>query len=101
MREPIHPGETLRDDLDALGMSAAELARRIEVPVNRVTQILNGRRAVTGDTALRLGRFFGTSGEFWLNLQKLYELRLAERKSGAEIARLPTLDASTGLHATG
>ena len=73
MREPIHPGETLREDLDALGMSAAELARRIEVPVNRVTQILNGRRAVTGDTALRLGRFFGTSGEFWLNLQKLYE----------------------------
>ena len=56
-------------------MSAAELARRIEVPVNRITEILNGRRAVTGDTALRLGRFFGTSGEFWLNLQKLYELR--------------------------
>ena len=57
MREPIHPGETLREDLNALGMSAAELARRIEVPVNRVTRILNGRRAVTGDTALRLGRF--------------------------------------------
>ena len=63
MREPIHPGETLREDLDALGMSAAALARRIEVPVNRrIAQILNGRRAVTGDTALRLGRFFGTSG---------------------------------------
>ena len=61
-REPIHPGETLREDLDALGMSAAELARRIEVPVNRINQILNGQRAVTGDTALRLGRFFGTSG---------------------------------------
>ena len=93
MREPIHPGETLREDLDALGMSAAELARRIEVPVNRITQILNGRRAVTGDTALHLGHFFGTSGEFWLNLQKLYELRLAERENGAAIARLPTLDA--------
>ncbi len=92
MREPIHPGETLREDLDALGMSAAELARRIQVPVNRITRILNGRRAVTGDTALRLGRFFGTSGEFWLNLQKLYELRLAERENGAAIARLPTLD---------
>ena len=91
-RDPIHPGETLREDLEALGMSAAELARRIEVPVNRITEILNGRRAVTGDTALRLGRFFGTSGEFWLNLQKLYELRLAERKSGAEIARLSSLD---------
>ena len=89
MREPIHPGETLREDLDALGMSAAELARRIEVPVNRITEILNGRRSITGDTALRLGRFFGTSGEFWLNLQKLYELRLAERKSGPAIARLP------------
>jgi len=99
MREPIHPGETLREDLDALGMSAAELARRIEVPVNRITQILAGRRAVTGDTALRLGRFFGTSGEFWLNLQKLYELRLAERENGAAIARLPTLDAARDLHA--
>ena len=100
MREPAHPGETLREDLDALGMSAAELARQIEVPVNRVTGILNGRRSVTGDTALRLGRFFGTSGEFWLNLQKLYELRRAEQKSGAKIARLPTLDAGTDLHVT-
>ena len=101
MREPIHPGETLREDLDALGMSAAELARRIEVPVNRITEILNARRSITGDTALRLGRFFGASGEFWLNLQKLYELRLAERKNGSVIARLPTLDADSGLHATG
>lgn len=96
MLEPIHPGETLREDLEALGMSAAELARQIHVPVNRITEILNGRRAVTGDTALRLGRFFDTSGEFWLNLQKLYELRLAEQKSGVEIASLPTLS-ETGL----
>ena len=101
MRDPIHPGETLRDDLDALGMSAAELARRIQVPVNRITEILNGRRAVTGDTALRLGRFFSTSGEFWLNLQKLYELRCAERKHGAAIARLPTLNSGDDLHAAG
>jgi len=101
MREPIHPGETLREDLDALGMSAAELARRIEVPTNRITGILNGRRAITGDTALRLGRFFGTTGEFWLNLQKLYELRLAEEKSGAAIARLPVLDSGTDLHPAG
>ena len=101
MRDPIHPGETLREDLDALGMSAAELARRIEVPVNRITEILNGRRAVTGDTALRLGRFFGTSGEFWLNLQKLHELRLAEQKSGAEIARLPSLGDGARLRASG
>ena len=100
-RDPIHPGETLREDLEELGMSAAELARRIEVPVNRITEILNGRRAVTGDTALRLGRFFGTSGEFWLNLQKLYELRLAERKNGAEIARLSSLDDDDRLRASG
>ncbi len=79
-REPIPPGETLREDLEALGMSPRELARRIEVPVTRITQILNGQRAVTGATALRLGRFFGTSGEFWVNLQKLYEFRRAERK---------------------
>ena len=101
MRDPIHPGETLREDLAALGMSAAELARRIEVPVNRVTQILNGRRSITGDTALRLGRFFGTSGEFWLNLQKLYELRRAEQKNGAAIAVLPTLGARQDLRSTG
>ena len=100
-RQPMHPGETLREDLDALGMSAAELARRIEVPVNRITQILNGQRAVTGDTALRLGRFFGTSGEFWLNLQKLYELRLAEREHGEEIGRLPSLANDSRLSAPG
>ncbi len=79
-REPIHPGETLREDLEALGMSAAELARRIGVPADRIARILDGRRAVTSDTARRLGRHFGTSGEFWLNLQKLYESRLAERE---------------------
>ena len=101
MRDPIHPGETLREDLDALGMSAAELARRIEVPVNRITEVLNGRRAVTGDTALRLGRFFGTSGEFWLNLQKLYELRRAEQKNGAAIARLPSLESGDQARASG
>ena len=101
MRDPIHPGETLREDLAALGMSAAELARRIEVPVNRVTQIRNGRRSITGDTALRLGRFFGTSGEFWLNLQKLYELRRAEQKNGAAIAVLPTLGERQDLRSTG
>ena len=101
MRDPVHPGETLREDLVALGMSAAELARRIEVPVNRVTQILNGRRSITGDTALRLGRFFGTSGEFWLNIQKLYELRRAEQKNGAAIAVLPTLGERQDLRSTG
>ena len=90
-RTPIHPGEHLAAELDALEMSAAELARHLSVPTNRVTQILNGQRAVTGDTALRLGHFFGTSPEFWLNLQKLYELRLAERESGSLVRALHRL----------
>ncbi len=101
MRDPIHPGETLREDLDALGMSAAALARRIEVPEKRIREVLEGRRPVSGDMALRLGRFFATSGEFWLNLQKLFELRLAEQKDGAAIALLPTLDAVRDQHTTG
>jgi addiction module HigA family antidote len=87
----IHPGEHLAEELGELGMSAAELARQLGVPTNRVTGILNGTRAVTGDTALRLGHFFGTSPEFWLNLQVLYELRLAERKVGKSIRSLPIL----------
>src|SRR5688572_19852849 len=90
-RRAIHPGEHLAEELKELGMSAAELARRLDVPTNRVTSILNGRRAITGDTALRLAHFFGTSPEFWLNLQNLYELRLAEEKSGKAIKRLPQL----------
>lgn len=90
-RSPIHPGEHLAAELEELGMSAAELARRLAVPTNRITEILHGERAVTGDTALRLGHFFATSAEFWLNLQKLYELRLAERKAGKAIDALPTL----------
>src|SRR5229473_5726964 len=90
-RPAIHPGEQLAEELEALEMSAAELARQLKVPTNRVTGILNGQRAVTGDTALRLGHFFGTSAEFWLNLQSLYELRLAERKAWKSIRSLPTL----------
>ena len=76
----IHPGEHLAEELKALDMSAAELARQLDVPTNRITQILNGKRAITGDSALRLGHFFGTSAEFWLNLQSLYELRLRRRR---------------------
>ena len=90
-RSAIHPGEHLAEQLEELDMSAAALARQLKVPTNRITEILNGQRAVTGDTALRLGHFFGTSPEFWLNLQKLYELRLAEQKSGEAIKDLPTL----------
>jgi antitoxin HigA-1 len=81
-RTPIHPGEHLAEELKELGISAAALAREIEVPVNRVTGIINGQRSVTADTALRLGHWFGTSPEFWLNLQKLYELRLAQQSAG-------------------
>ncbi len=95
----IHPGEHLAEELETLGMSAAELARKIDVPTNRVTQILNGERAITGDTALRLGHFFGTSPEFWLNLQSLYELRLAQQKAGRAINALPTLKRPNPVHA--
>lgn len=87
----IHPGEHLAVELKELGISAAELARNLEVPTNRITGILNRQRAITGDTALRLAHFFGTSAGFWLNLQSLYELRLAQRKAGKTISTLPTL----------
>ena len=95
-RLAIHPGEHLAEELKALDMSAAELARQLRVPTNRVTGILNGQRAVTGDTALRLGHFFGTSAEFWLNLQSLYELRLAEQQAGKAIRALPRLKRRKG-----
>jgi addiction module HigA family antidote len=95
----IHPGEHLGEELEALHMSAAELARKLNVPTNRVTQILNGTRAITGDTALRLAHFFGTSAEFWLNLQSLYELRLAQKKSGKSIQALPRLERRGLVHA--
>jgi addiction module HigA family antidote len=87
----IHPGEHLAEELNELGMSAAEFARKLQVPTNRITSILNGQRAITGDTALRFAHFFGTSAEFWINLQGLYELRTAERKAGKSIRTLPTL----------
>lgn len=87
----IHPGEHLAEELKELGLSPTELARRLQVPPNRITQILKGERAVTGDTALRLGHFFGTNPRFWLNLQTLYELRLAEQRVGREVQSLPTL----------
>ncbi|MBZ5635900.1 MAG: HigA family addiction module antidote protein [Acidobacteriia bacterium] len=95
----VHPGEHLAEELEALGMSAAALARQVKVPTNRITEIINGQRAVTGDTALRLAHFFGTSAEFWLNLQSLYELRLAEQKAGKAIKALPTLKDHTPAHA--
>jgi addiction module HigA family antidote len=97
-RSAIHPGEHLAEQLKELGMSAAELGRQIRVPTNRITAILNGKRAVTGDTALRLAHFFGTSPQFWLNLQTLYDLRIAEQKAGKTIHKLPTLvDSGCGV----
>src|SRR6202167_249026 len=93
----IHPGEHLAEELKELGMSAAELARRLDVPTNRITGILNGQRSITGDTALRLAHFFGTTAEFWLNLQSLYELRVARKKVGESIQALPRLKRSESL----
>ena len=84
-RRPVHPGEILRDDLDALDLSANALASALNVPVNRVTMILKGQRGVSADTALRLGRYFGTTPQLWLNLQKTWELRKAEIEAGSEI----------------
>ena len=88
-RPASHPGEILADELEELGITPTELARRINVPPNRVTQIIRGKRAITGDTALRLGHWFRTSTQFWLNLQAAYDLRLAEQAAGAEVDALP------------
>jgi addiction module HigA family antidote len=85
----VHPGEVLKDELGELGILPTEFARQIDVPPNRVSQIIAGKRAVTGDTALRFGHWFGTDPQFWLNLQSAYEIRMAEEKAGGEIARLP------------
>src|ERR1700749_3667556 len=78
-RTPIHPGEHLAEELRELGITAAELSRQIDVPVNRITGIIHGQRGITADTALRLGHWFGTTPQFWMNLQQLYELRLLGR----------------------
>ncbi len=89
-RRPIHPGEFLADELEALSMTANQLAAELHIPANRLYMILAGKRSLTADTALRLARWFGTSAEFWLNLQKMYELRLAEEISGKSIQETVT-----------
>jgi addiction module HigA family antidote len=89
-RPPIHPGEILADELTELGIKPTEFARQIRVPANRISQIVNGKRAITGDTALRLGHWFGNEPQFWLNLQSAYDLRLAAEGLGPELAALPT-----------
>jgi addiction module HigA family antidote len=87
--KPIHPGEFLADELAELGLSASDLARLIRVPPNRVSQILAGRRAISADTALRLGRYFGTGPNLWLNLQQAYDLDVAQQTTGRELAKIP------------
>ena len=86
-RPAIHPGEILADELEELTITPTELARQLSVPANRITQIIQGKRAITGDTALRLGHWFGTSAQFWLNLQSAYDLSLAASESGPAIER--------------
>jgi len=83
---PIHPGEILREDyLFPLSMSANALAMALHVPAPRINDIIRERRAVTVDTALRLGRYFGTTAQFWMNLQSLYDLKIAEQADGQRI----------------
>ena len=89
-RRAIHPGEILADELEGLGVTPTELSRQLAVPPNRITQIIQGKRAITGDTALRLGHWFKMSPQFWLNLQAAYDIRMAREQTGPEIARLPT-----------
>jgi addiction module HigA family antidote len=88
-RTPIHPGEILADELEEIGISAAQLARTLGVPPNRISQILCGKRAISADTALRLARYFRTSPDLWMNLQKTYELDLAQQQIGKAVLRIP------------
>ena len=88
-RPAIHPGEILAEELADLELTPTELARQLKLPANRITQIIQGKWSISGDTALRLGHWFRTSGQFWLNLQSAYDIRVAAQEAGAEIARLP------------
>ena len=99
-RTPIHPGEILADELQQIGLTAAELARILDVPANRISQIISGKRAITADTALRLGRYFGTSPDLWMNLQKAYELDLARKEVGTAIKQIPQRQRHTSGLAT-
>lgn len=88
-----HPGEVLANELDAVGVTATELARQLHVPANRITQIINGKRGITGDSALRLAHWFGNTPEFWMSLQIQHDLRVAAKEVGREIKALPTRSA--------
>jgi addiction module HigA family antidote len=98
-RPAIHPGEILADELTELQVTPTELSRQIAVPPNRISQIIQGKRAITGDTALRLGHWFQTSAQFWLNLQSAYDLRIANEAIGREVAALPTKPKRQGASA--
>jgi addiction module HigA family antidote len=95
-RPPIHPREILAEELAETAVTPTELARQPKVPANRITQIIQGKRAISGDTALRLGHWFGTSAQFWLNVQSAYDIRMAARRAGAQIARLPVRSSRAG-----
>lgn len=95
-RPPIHPGEILADELKELGVTPTELSRQIDVPANRISQIIQGKRSITGDTALRLGHWFKTSAELWLNLQTAHDLRVASKEVGSLVAKLPTRPKESG-----
>lgn len=99
-RPVIHPGEILGDELEKIGISASELARQLDVPQNRISQIIRGKRSITGDTALRLGHWFQTSAEFWLNLQSAYDLRVAVEAAGSAIDALPTMPRAVAAERT-
>lgn len=88
----VHPGAVLKDELDEIGITPTEFARQIDVPPNRVSQIITGKRSITGDTALRFGHWFGTDPQFWLNLQSQYELVVADQETGPALKHLPTKD---------
>jgi addiction module HigA family antidote len=89
-RRAVHPGVILKGELDGLGITPTELARQIEVPPNRISQIIAGKRSITGDTALRLGHWFGTEPQFWLNLQAQFDLAMADRQIGNKLREPPT-----------
>lgn len=86
----VHPGEILGDELAELDVTPTELARQLRVPPNRISQIVAGKRSISGDTALRLGHWFGTSPQFWINLQSQFDLATADQRTGDTIRTLPT-----------
>ncbi len=95
-RRAVHPGEVLQGELEELGVSQAACARQIRVPPNRISQIVAGKRSISGDTALRLGHWFGMEPQFWMNLQAQFDLATADREVGASIQELPTAEDSQG-----